>query len=66
MIQIETKSSLPLTIGRRIKFEYAATGKDAITQLKKGDIGVIRDISPLPKGKNRLISIDWSNGSSLP
>ncbi len=68
MTVLKTKSSskVELKIGRRIVFLYAATDKDAITELRYGNIGTITDLSPLPKGHNRLISVDWQNGSSLP
>jgi hypothetical protein len=64
MIQTKTKSKVPLKVGRRIVFLYSSDN-DANAELKIGDIITITDLSLLPKGNKRMISVDWDNNSSV-
>jgi hypothetical protein len=64
MIQTTTKNSIPLQIGKRIVF-LQSNDLDVNKELTKGDVGVITDISPLPRGNRHMIGVDWDNGSSM-
>jgi hypothetical protein len=67
MIQIKTttKNSIPLKIGRRIEFLYAAWDNDVHNELKTGDLGTITDLSPMSRSNRHMISVDWDNGSRI-
>ena len=58
MIQAKIKSKVPLKIGRRIIFQYPAWNNDVNNELHVGDIGTITDLTKLPRGNKRMISVD--------